>query len=258
MAPVEITRAESAKFNRSLLLVHGLWGGAWVWQRMVGYLAHRGWDCFAFARPPAGAAPAWTHDALIAELERVARGLSSEPVVVTHDTGLLAAAHLATRLAVPAIIAVAPIVSPADGGATARRLFAAPQFWRARLVGSAPPPRGATARAYLGAATASSAQLMVDSGPLFRALARGRVRLPARIPCPGLVLSGGRDAISPPSLGAALASGLGWSHSALPEHGHFPMLETGAKRVADELHRWIIRVLGVELLALFDEAHEET
>jgi hypothetical protein len=30
-----------------LLLLHGFWTGSWIWQPLVTYLAHRGWESWA-------------------------------------------------------------------------------------------------------------------------------------------------------------------------------------------------------------------
>jgi pimeloyl-ACP methyl ester carboxylesterase len=40
-------RALGAPRPASLLFVHGMWGGAWVWERWLPFFAARGWDGYA-------------------------------------------------------------------------------------------------------------------------------------------------------------------------------------------------------------------
>lgn len=243
--PVEITRPESAKFHHPLLLLHGLWTGAWIWQPFATYLAHRGWESWAPSFVPALAGD--PRDALA----RVIAVMPASPVIVAHDVGVLAAAE-AVRDETPALVAIAPLVSPAESGG--RGIFAWPRFWRARLGGArVAPPAGAAAAAFLGAALAARDRLMDDSGPRFRTIAAGALRLPASLPLPGLVVGGARDAVVSPLVVAAVAARYSWEHRVYPDRGHFPMLEPRWEAVADDVHRWIVRTIGAELLAFLDD-----
>lgn len=258
--PVEITRPESAKFHHPLLLLHGLWTGAWIWQPFATYLAHRGWESWApsFTERDAGGAPTTGPEVAnrAAALERVLAGLPATPVILAHDVGVLGAATSAARGAACAVVAIAPVVSPAESGAR-RSLFAWPRFWHARLGGArVAPPAGAAARALLGVAMAWEDRLTPDSGPLFRAVASGTVRLPARIDVPGLVVAGGRDPIVSADAVTTLAGRYGWEERTYPDRGHYLLLERGWEAVVDDVHRWIIRAMGAELLAFLDDVDE--
>ena len=248
---VEITRPESAKFHHALLLLHGLWTGGWIWDRFASHLAHRGWESWVPAlleRTPGD------HDSTVDVIEEVARALPMPPVIVAHDVGVVAAALLASRMEVPAVVAVAPVVAPADA-VRAPSVFTWPRYWRVRVAGArVRPPRGTAARAFLGPQSGQYAgRLVADFGPAFRALAANRARLPASLGCPGLVLSGALDPVSPPEICARLAARFGWSPRAYPGRGHLTMLEPGWEQVAGDIHRWIVQTLGAELLALPDE-----
>jgi pimeloyl-ACP methyl ester carboxylesterase len=244
---IEVTRPESPKFRHPLLLLHGLWTDAWIWERFATYLAHRGWESWAPSLNAAMAVdPALALDALVA-------ALPATPVIVAHDVAILAAAAYARRAAVPALIAIAPVVAPADLDG-ARNVLVWPQFWRARLFGArVTPPRGSAAQAFLGDAITQRARLRDDSGPAFRAIASGRVRLPTKIDVPGLVVGGTRDVAAPEAALRALAARFGWAQRAYGARGHFPMLEPGWEGVADDVHRWIVQALGADLLAFLDE-----
>jgi pimeloyl-ACP methyl ester carboxylesterase len=251
--PVEITRPESSKFNHPLLLVHGLWTGSWIWERLTPYLAHRGWESWAPSLL-AGARPLDFAQS-VAALTRVASALDAVPVVVAHDAGVVLASAVAAQLPVPALIAIAPVVAPADAG-VALPFYRWPRFWRSRAWGARlPPPRDV--RQVAGAALdACRGRLVADSGALFRALAASRIRLATCVGRPGLVVSGGADPISPPAFGAALAARLAWEHRVIDARGHFLMLERGWEAMADEIHRWAVQRLGSDLLALLDDEED--
>ncbi len=236
---IEVTRPESAKFHRVLLLVHGLWTGEWIWERWATYLAHRGWESWAPSLVGLGPDRA-------AALQAVVQALPAAPVIVTHDAGLPA---FPRSVVPPAVVAIAPIVGPARGDA----MLAWPQFWRARLVGSSvSPPRGSGARLFLGQSSAIRNRLGKDSAAFFRAVVSGAGPLPG-LGTPGLVLAGDRDPITSEPAARELATRCGWTHRTIPGHGHFPMLEAGWETVADDVHRWIVRALGADLLAFLDE-----
>ena len=250
--PVEITRPESAKFRHPLLFVHGLWAGSWVWEPLVTYLAHRGWESWAPSFLEA-TSPLDAPLARVAALEDVARALPAPPVLVTHDVGLLTAASLLERGAVRAVVAIAPLVAPVDG-AGGRGMFAWPRFWRILLGGArVRPPSGSAAVAFLGAAVAARDRLRTESGAVFRAVASGRMRLPGRVDAPGFVLGGAVDPIVTPAAVAAVARRLGWSSRVHAGRGHFAIVERGFEAIADDVHRWIVRTVGADLLALLDE-----
>jgi hypothetical protein len=244
---VEITRPESAKFHHPLLLLHGLWTDTWIWEPVAGYLAHRGWESWAPSLVGLDAADA--ADAL----DPVLRALPSVPIIVSHDVGVLLAAACAARTSVPALVAIAPVLPPSESGGH-RGMFAWPQFWRARLAGRhVPPPRGAARRAFVGDAVGVGEQLRADSGARFRAIASGGTQLPAQLALPGLVLGGARDALVSETVLRALAARFGWTWRAYPGRGHFLIVEPGWEVVADDVHRWIVRTLGADLLAFLDD-----
>jgi pimeloyl-ACP methyl ester carboxylesterase len=266
---VEITRPESAKFHHPLLLLHGFWTGSWIWEPLMTYLAHRGWESWAPSiwSPSGGTSSGWRPSgwvpsgaAVAAEIEHRTRALDAivgampaPPIVITHDVGLLAIAASAARVPPPAMVAIAPVVAPASASG-ARGFLAWPQFWRARLIGGhVPPPRGVGARAFLGGAITVRDRLRADSAGYFRAVASGRVRLPPRIEAPGLVLRGGDDPLTPEDVALDVAAHFGWEERTIPGRGHFAMLESGWEELADQMHRWIVRTLGADLLAFLEE-----
>jgi pimeloyl-ACP methyl ester carboxylesterase len=252
--PVEVARAESARFHRPLLFLHGLWTGAWLWAPLGGYLSHRGWESWApsllEAEPRLSG-----HDAVLHALGEIAGRLPAPPIVVAHGTGVVTATILARTIGAPALVAIAPVVAPADGGDLG--FVRGPRFWAARL-GSAglPAPSGGLARAIAGRAPVPPPLLRADDGAFFRALAASTLRLAPLDGIPVLAVAGASDPLVQPKTVAALAERQGWEQRTYVEKGHLPMLEPGWEAFADDLHRWIIRVMGADLLAFLEESEE--
>src|SRR5258707_12547155 len=100
---VEVTRPESPKFHHPLLLLHGLWTDAWIWERFATYLAHRGWESWAPSLTAATAVdPALALDAILA-------ALPAPPVVLAHDVAILVVAAWAQRYVLPARLPITPV-----------------------------------------------------------------------------------------------------------------------------------------------------
>ena len=248
-SPVAIVRAESARFRHPLLLVHGLWTGAWIWRGFAAYVAHRGWDSWA----PTLLDDPETADAT-ARLDRlrdVVRDLDEPPIVVTHDAGLVTAARLGADAEFPAVVALNPVLSPVDVGEP--QCFRWPQFWYARWFGErVAPPAGSMARR-LVAGTGVSSEWRADSAAFFRDVATSRsALLPESFAAAGLIVASTGDPMLSSAGAADLARRRGWSYEASDAPGHFPMLQPGWEGLADRIHRWIVRTLGEDLLLFLD------
>jgi hypothetical protein len=57
----------------------------------------------------------------------------------------------------------------------------------------------------------------------------------------------------PASRAERTAERLGWSFDVHESAGHFPMLAPGCERLADRVHRWIVKAVGADLLAWLDD-----
>ncbi len=246
---VDAVRAESSRFNHPLLLIHGLWTGAWIWRQLASHLAHRGWDAWAPSFLDEGVAPdAGTRIGLLVEL---CGTLPAPPVLIAHDAGVGIAAALAREIPVPAMVSLAPLLDLS--GALTR-----PQLWSAFFQRRVPPPRGRLgADAFRGLASDDVGRLRPDSGKIVRALVAGRQRIAERPMPAGLVIASADDPVAPAASAERLARRLDWSFDLHESTGHFLMLGPGAERFADRVHRWLVRAIGADLLAWIDEEEGE-
>lgn len=247
---VDVVRAEASRFRHPLLLVHGLWTGGWIWRDLASYLAHRGWDAWIPSFLSASAAPdlASRRRALL----EVCRELSTPPVVIAHDAGIVVADALAADATPAAVVAIAPISF--DGSRALRH----PRFWGARLGARrvTPPRKGAAAAMVSGVSEADLPSLRTDSGAYFRALARRDPPVGAA-GGPGLVVISGRDPAVSLGYCERVATGRGWDVERHDASGHFPMLGGSAVPLADRVHRWLVRSIGADLLAWADDEEDE-
>lgn len=239
----EITSPETDKFTAPLVLVHGLWAGAADWRRFAGYLAHRGWRCIAWERPPGLESVA----AMEADLRREIAAHDGPPVIVGHDLG----ANLALRCAdgARAVVALAPLVG-SPGTASPRVLERAGTWWE-RLTGAAHrhPPGGTLRGAY-------PYRHRWEPTSLLRTIAAGKPLASAAPAVPRLILAMDGDEITAPDAAGALARQHGAALQVIADSGHAVLLNDAWAPCVAAVHRWLIRELGVELLALYDEAWE--
>lgn len=238
--PVEVTEPESAKFTAPLVLVHGLWERAAVWRRFAGYLAHRGWRCLAVEL--SGETFGGDVAARIGALRAALAAADSTPIVVGHDLG----AQLASRCAdaTRALVAIAPLVGAPEA-------LRAAGTWLARRRG-APlrPPRGQWRENYADAEVREPAALIAHI------LAGALQAPPPSAPVPAAVFASARDPLLDEPLARRFADAIGADFHLLQQPGHAVLNRDGWEGSVAAIHRWIIQRLGVDLLALYDEAWE--
>ena len=237
---VDVARAESSRFRHPLLLVHGLWTGSAIWRGFMGYLAHRGWDSWAPSflegdhviadRGPFRGRP-------LPDAARAAGGARSRCGRAPRNRARVRprsaggggdhAAPVATRR--PAAAGSSPGRDSGALGSSANRAIAA------RWCGRCGVSRG-------GGRVASRFGRVVS-----RAFAA------ASVPCadrPSLLIGSTGDRITDAAEAERLARERGWAFHRHDGRGHFPMMEPGWERLADDVHRWLVRTLGEALLSV--------
>lgn len=245
---VDVVRAEPARFRHPLLLLHGLWTGNWIWHELAAHLANRGWESWAPSLLRDGCAPSPNQRVL--ELAELCRSMPAPPVIVAHGAALTTGRLLARDIGTPAIVALAPWVPPVSGrlGLLLDPIFRGAALFAVNVAPPRPP------HALLAGIEPRVAELRPDSAAFVRA-ACGAMESAAGGP-PGLVLVGREDPTVTAAAAERLAASVGWSCDVHETAGHFPMLGRESARLADRMHRWIVRTTGQEML-LWDEAEDD-
>ncbi|MGH2705182.1 MAG: alpha/beta hydrolase [Actinomycetota bacterium] len=248
----------SAPAKGSVLLLHGLWVGGWVWEPFAELLAAAG---FASHAP-------------------TMRGhYDSRPVA---DVGNLSYFdYVQDALAVSRALKPAAVVGHSGGGLTAQKLAEAEPSLRALVLMNSAPPRGIIVRPtwailraqfkYLTRILGKQPvlpeeddylQLFVNTGPeevrrafyqricpdsgrALREILLGRVAVDAeRVRCPVYVLGTGLDPTLGPKTQRKIARKYGARYVEHPDLGHHWFIQEGWERAASEVVTWLDDTLG--------------
>jgi pimeloyl-ACP methyl ester carboxylesterase len=245
----EVTQGEAEKFTAPIVLVHGLWSTETVWRGFSGYLAHRGWTCVALRLRGRDGTGVESIDEHASDLLSVISSLPAPPVILGHDLGALLALRAGEHAS--ALVLIAPLIPPPVGNLDK---LPSPDGWLARWRGEQlRAPRGRIGEAYgandpdVREPAALLRRLRAEASPLVT---------PAR-PVPSLVVTGGRDPLTEVDAARRLAECLRADLDVEPERGHALISEPGWEERVSKVHRWLVKRLGVSLLALYEESQEE-
>ena len=234
-----------------LVLLHGLWGGSWIFQNWLEPAAERGWDVWAVSlRGREGSRP--VEDLGKVRLQDFARDLQDAlagigpAAVVGYSMGGLVlqmvASDAASRHLVRSAVllcSVPPRGVVALAGPVVRRSWRyLPVMFGGRLM----LPNRADADAMLMNAMSSAERarwypsFIADSGRAALQIAVGSVAVdPAGITCPVLVVSAEHDRISPPAIQPKLVSRYHAAHLRVAWHAHLVTIEPGWQGVCIEV-----------------------
>lgn len=250
---------ETAKFKRPLLLVHGPWTGSWCWREWATHFANLGWECWAInwpGRQDSGSAQelaALTFDRCVEDVRRAIRTLSS-PVVLAHSFGGLIALKAAYQEPVSALIFLSgPLTLRAADSKALRpfRLKYSPLIFLRRpfllqekdllsfWLSSVPQSRQ---RSIISTMVPESAVLIRDL------LLGSPERKDPPLSSPALLVGGLEDALIPIRALRERAMELGAERLEYPNHGHWLVGEDNGEHIVRDIHRWVIRKLGQEIL----------
>jgi pimeloyl-ACP methyl ester carboxylesterase len=253
----------------TIYMIHGMCGGAWVWERYRAILKSRGYHCVAATlryhdvdprdEPPPELGSTglldYTQD-LVDEIE----GLGVEPILMGHSMGGLLAQKLCTRVPSKALVLVAP-------GAPAGILCLKP----GAIKGSVSIlTRWGWWRKPIRHTFAEAAHCMLHALPVadqHRTYARfvyesGRAAFQAgfwfldrrhaarveaaRVTCPVLVVTGAEDRLVHKSSARQVAQRYAprCSYHEFPDHAHWLVGEPGWEEVADDISEWLGQTLA--------------
>jgi pimeloyl-ACP methyl ester carboxylesterase len=223
-----------------------LWSSEEVWRGFSGYLSHRGWSCVAVRlRGRDGTEIADVRDHL-GDLRAVISALPAAPAIIGHDLGGLLALHLSDLAA--AVVALAPLVPPPVAASASRPSRGVLSRWLDRPLA---PPRGE-----LRDAQSASGGRIREAPSIVRQLSeREWMPQPSRVA--RLIAAGDRDTVSRADEVRRFATEVDAEFEQLTACGHAVLTQPGWEDRAARVHRWLIKRLGVELLALYEESQEQ-
>jgi pimeloyl-ACP methyl ester carboxylesterase len=231
---IESWLPERRSRRRPLYMLHGELGGSWVWHRLLGYFASRGWEGHALNLR----GHYWSETADFAQLDfdsyvadalAGAAQLSRPPVVFGHGMGGLLALKVAETVPISGLVLIgsalpAPLLPPPAPHVV--RLL--PRQYRRELLGwdGAPELIRRQNPDLSHADIARIQHLMgVESGAARRSMLEGvSVAREALPDVPRLVIAGGRDSLFPALDSERLADWLDAPYQVFDGHTHYGLL----------------------------------
>jgi non-heme chloroperoxidase len=238
-----------------IVFVHGLWGGAWLFDAWLPFAAERGWDAWApNLRGRAGSRS--VPDLGRVTMQEFAQDLldvleaTGPAVVVGYSMGGLVTQMVAHDPRVRAMVllcSVPPRGIVALSGAVARRT---PRYLPAMALGRLLRPNRRDAGDMLMNAMPPNERdrwypsLIADSGTAARQMALGSIGVdPTAVSCPVWVVSADQDRISPPSVQPKLVTRYRADHVEMPGHGHLIAVENDWEATAGAILDWAGEVI---------------
>ncbi len=253
----------------TILMVHGMFCGPWVWENYVPFFEERGWRPVTTTlrhhglRPGVGPPAALGTTSVldyVADLEREIDAMDEVPVVMGHSMGGLLAQMLAARgraraavLLTPAaprgVLALAPSVI-----LSFRDVLTTWGFWKksfrptyrsaeyAFLEGFPPEER----RGIWERLGYESGRAIFEIGLWPFDGSRATQVDPSSVRCPLFVVAGGRDRATPPGVVKKVARRYGdrATFREFPAMAHWVLAEPGWEEVAGAAASWLEGVLG--------------
>ncbi len=252
---------DQAKFRSPLLLVHGVWSGAWCWQSWATHFSNLGWDAIAIdlrrrsKENPIGQLKGLSFSDYVQDLGDVIRSFSAPPVVLAMNLGALMALKALDERKLAALILVSPAPPKNIAGARSRaqQLLWLKYRWLILLRRPFPIDKKDFRAYFLTTLSTNlqstlSRQIVPDASALVREFLAPRLTIESRsLSCPVLVLAGSDDHITTAATSARIASLLDGEFKEYPGQGHW-LIEHDGENIVRDIHRWIIRKLGEKIL----------
>jgi non-heme chloroperoxidase len=248
---VEVVRPTTPGKKPPVLLIHGMFGGAWMWENYQALLAKHGYESHAInlrghhgSRPVPDIGNVPLRD-YVADALEVARSLGN-PIVIGHSMGGLIAQKVAEAGACRALVLIAA-APPRWIPAISRVLGARMIRYLPKMFGHKPLlPRRRDAdvlmfnRTPLAERDAQWVRLVPESGKAGLELSFGLVGVSAsRVTAPVLVVTGLDDNFVVPRIARAIAKKYGATRKEYPSYAHHIISEPGWEKPCTEIIDWL-------------------
>jgi pimeloyl-ACP methyl ester carboxylesterase len=246
-----VEESASATTKPPVLFIHGLFTGAWAFERYQRLFAEHGFKSYALdlrghgASRPVTSVGRVTMQEYVADALEVARTLG-RPVVVGHSMGGLIGQKLAERdeaLALVLLCSAPGAGIPAVGGRLALHML---RYLPAMLLSQPVVPRRSDVDALIlnrvpvPEREAILRRFVPASGRAARELALGRTPVDsARVTCPVLSIAAGDDRMVPARIAYRIAKLYDAPHREFAAMGHMLVTEPGWEQPAGHILRWL-------------------
>ncbi len=257
--------------NTTIVMIHGMWGGAWCWDLYRSFFEERGYDCitpilrYHDKKPNAAPDPRLGTVSLLDyadDLEKQIRQLEPPIVLMGHSMGGLLAQILASRGLAQALVLLTPAAPYGTMGLTYSviksfwSILTTWKFWRKPVrqkfreasystLGVIPPD---WKREEFGKLVHESGRVVLEIGLWPLDPAKASKVDPSKVTCPVLVVAGVEDKITPASvirkiarIYAAVAVYKEFEH-----HGHAVLTEPGWEAIAEYTSVWLAKALSAQ------------
>ena len=238
-----------------ILMVPGMFAGAWMFERYQRYFAERGYPCYAVdlrgrpgSRPVGDLGQVSVRD-YVEDGVSVARALG-RPVVMGHSMGGLIAQKIAEADAAMALVLLCAApprgISPFGGPLVRHLLPYLGDILRSRPLFPTRADADAVIFSHTPRAQADEEypRLLPESGRAARELSLGAVAVDARrVRCPVLSVGAAEDRFVAPRVARALARKYGASLLEFARHGHQLITEPGWEEPAAAIERWLAQAI---------------
>ena len=256
--------------TRTIVMIHGMWGGAWCWENYKRFFENRGYQCLTPtlrfhdanpAKPPHPQLEATSLLDYLADLEKEIRQLDAPPIIMGHSMGGLLAQMLGSRGLARALVLLTP-ASPA--GINALTLSVIRSFWSGLTKWGfwRKPMRQTFNEAVYSMLHMLPVEeqdkiykrFVYESGRAACEIGfwfldrKGAARVDeARITCPVLVIAGSQDRITPASVVRRVSAKYiaVSTYKEFKNHSHWVTGEPRWEEVAEFVSDWLDRLLSV-------------
>lgn len=254
--------------SEKIVMIHGMWGGAWCWDNFKHFFEEKGYQCFTpilrhhNVDPKDIPNPSLGRTSLIdyaQDLEEYIHKLDNKPIIIGHSMGGLLAQILGSRELGKAIVLLTP-ASPS--GINALKYSVIRSFWsilskwgfwrNPHLI-----PFNAAVYSMMHLLSDSEKKvyydrLVYESGRAAKEIGfwlfdlKGAAKVDeSKVTCPVLVISGAEDRITPSSVVRKVAKKYKnvSTYEEFENHAHLVIVEPGWEDIAEFVSDWLNQVL---------------